>query len=159
MAWPDEWFRWAESQQSVRRGFDVALAAVQDRLGPTPVRRENGPDHACCGEGILNLYDNALVASFDMFFSDRVDGGRTGALERWVIRFARDGAMSVSVPGWANWSARIPVDSTPLETGDEPRPVYVDLGYGHFVTGFMRTPSGAWHLAMSVDRNELQVIR
>jgi len=151
MAWPDEWFRWAESDGSPRfasrKGFDIAVAGVQDRFNRTPVRTREGPDYAVCGEGVLGYFDNRLWTTIFMVYSDRFDwrSERSGDLDRWSFRIDREGNCTVTVDSWGR------------EVWDMPwKATYSDEGNGHFLAGYMNSPSGLWHLCMSIDRSDLR---
>jgi hypothetical protein len=153
----DGLFKWTEGGSDPYRLtqlFDCAVAAVQDRFNTVPVRRySNGPDFACAGEGVMGPALQGLGAprweelhlDVDMVFSDRVDArsGQTGKSERWTIKINRSSELSLTVASWNYFDL-------PLEDV-----TYTDKGGGNFITGYVRAPRGWWHIAVSLDRMDL----
>lgn len=158
MTWYERMFEYATGGDTTRtysQAYDCAVAAVQDRFNAVPLRTGDGPDFACAGEGVWGAEWRSagqriefLRLDVKMYFSDRIDRerGLAGASERWTIRLARDGSLTVSVGSW-NY-----ID-VPVVGGINGEPVdYKDLGGGNFVRGFFRTSAGWWHLSISLDR-------
>lgn len=144
MAWFDDMFEWSDREPSAytvsRYTFDCSVAAVQDKVNRVPiVRRSDRRDFAVCGDGDLTRWRDHLWMNVEMVFSDRFRDGTTGDTENWYFQLGQDGTLSVTLPWWPG--ERLEVEDL----------TYTSRG-GQFLTGFFDSPSGVWHLTISLDR-------
>ena len=144
MTWTDDMFEWAGREPNrhlvSRYTFDCSVAAVQDKQNRVPILAGvEGRDFAVCGEGRLTLWRDQLWMNVVMVFSDRFTrDGPTGDTEVWYFQLETYGTMTVNTR-W--WPRSIEIDDL----------TYTDRG-GQFLTGFLDSPTGVWHIAISIDR-------
>lgn len=145
MTYFDDLYNWVDNPEGGKHHFvHAALAVVYDKSNPEESAAAS-PDFSAAGEGIFELEDGELTASFLMTFSDRVrpsggGGWSAGRRNVWRVRLARDGTAQLFQTGWMrDWAELDNVQRA-------------DDGRGDFAVGHLRRGSTRALLSLSFDR-------